>query len=104
MLREEGQQLGEALLQPRLLGLDLPDLPSAAITQIMQHPDGPTRKVADACTKMHCIVDAMQMTYPVIPVVVCLSPRIISSQSCSGQLAADACAGTKPSFWPIQTV
>lgn len=46
-VREEGQQLGEALMQPRLLGLDLPDLPSAAVTQIMQHPDGPTRKVVD---------------------------------------------------------
>lgn len=48
-VREEGQQLGEALLRPSLLGLDLPDLPSAAVTQIMQHPDGPTRKVRHLC-------------------------------------------------------
>ena len=44
-IREEGTFLGAALLHPSRLGLDLPDLPSAVITQIMQHPDGPTRKV-----------------------------------------------------------
>lgn len=49
-VREEGQQLGEALIRPSLLGLDLPDLPSAVITQIMQHPDGPTRKVLGYCS------------------------------------------------------
>ncbi len=41
----EGQQLAQALLNPSLLGKDLSDLPSATVTQIMQHPDGPTRKV-----------------------------------------------------------
>ncbi len=41
----EGQQLAQALLNPSRLGKDLSDLPSATVTQIMQHPDGPTRKV-----------------------------------------------------------
>lgn len=49
-VREEGQQLGEALIRPSLLGLDLPDLPSVVVTQIMQHPDGPTRKVIRCCS------------------------------------------------------
>ncbi len=44
-IQGEGQQLAQALLNPSLLGKDLPDLPSAPVTQIMQHPDGPTRKV-----------------------------------------------------------
>ena len=41
----EGEQLAQALLNPSLLGKDLSDLPSATVTQIMQHPDGATRKV-----------------------------------------------------------
>jgi len=44
-IQGEGQQLAQALLNPSLLGKDLSDLPSATVTQIMQHPDGPTRKV-----------------------------------------------------------
>lgn len=43
-IQGEGQRLAEALLTPSLLGKDLPDLPAATVTQIMQHPDGPTRK------------------------------------------------------------
>ena len=42
---KDAQQLAAAVLVPSLLGKDLPDLPAATITQIMQHPDGPTRKV-----------------------------------------------------------
>lgn len=44
-IQGEGHQLAQALLNPSLLGKDLSDLPSATVTQIMQHPDGPTRKV-----------------------------------------------------------
>ena len=44
-IQGEGLRLGQAALQPSLLGGDLPDLPAATVTQIMQHPDGPTRKV-----------------------------------------------------------
>ena len=44
----EQEQLTQALLNPSLLGKDLSDLPSATVTQIMQHPDGPTRKVTKA--------------------------------------------------------
>lgn len=43
-IQGEGHQLAQALLNPSLLGKDLSDLPSATVTQIMQHPDGPTRK------------------------------------------------------------
>ena len=41
----EGQQLAQAILNPMMLKKDLPDLPAAVVTQIMQHPDGATRKV-----------------------------------------------------------
>lgn len=51
-IQGEGQRLAEALLTPSLLGKDLPDLPAATVTQIMQHPDGPTRKV---CPHSHNI-------------------------------------------------
>lgn len=44
-----GEQLAQALLNPSLLGKDLSDLPSATVTQIMQHPDGATRKVTALC-------------------------------------------------------
>ena len=41
----EGQQLAQAILNPMMLNKDLPDLPAATVTQIMQHPDAATRKV-----------------------------------------------------------
>lgn len=40
----EGPQLAQAILHPMMLQKDLPDLPAATVTQIMQHPDGATRK------------------------------------------------------------
>ncbi|KAL3132514.1 hypothetical protein ABBQ32_009057 [Trebouxia sp. C0010 RCD-2024] len=40
----EGQQLAQAILTPMMLNKDLPDLPAATVTQIMQHPDAATRK------------------------------------------------------------
>ena len=47
----EGQQLAEAILHPTMLKKDLPDLPAATVTQIMQHPDGATRKVSTVLWK-----------------------------------------------------
>lgn len=41
----EGDLLGEALLQPSLMGIDSPPLAEAAFIACMSHPDPATRKV-----------------------------------------------------------
>ena len=41
----EGVQLGEALLQPALMGVEDAELPEALVSQVQQHPDAGMRKV-----------------------------------------------------------
>lgn len=52
-IESEGQQVAQAILTPMLLKKDLPDLPAAVVTQIMQHPDGATRKVYSHGKRTH---------------------------------------------------
>ena len=54
-IEHEGQQLAQAILNPMMLKKDLPDLPAAVVTQIMQHPDGATRKVHPCCGNINDI-------------------------------------------------
>lgn len=42
----EGVQLGEALLQPGLMGVEDAELPEALVSQVQQHPDAGMRKVS----------------------------------------------------------
>ena len=42
----EGVQLGEALLQPGLMGVEDAGLPEALVSQVQQHPDAGMRKVS----------------------------------------------------------
>lgn len=53
----EGQQLAQAILTPMMLNKDLPDLPAATVTQIMQHPDAATRKVPQCATCINTSTD-----------------------------------------------
>lgn len=52
-IESEGQQVAQAILTPMMLKKDLPDLPAAVVTQIMQHPDGATRKVYSSCRRTY---------------------------------------------------
>ena len=56
----EGQQLAQAIVHPIMLKKDLPDLPAATVTQIMQHPDGATRKV---CYVLPSLQDRMSYLF-----------------------------------------
>ena len=42
----EGVHLGEALLQPGLMGVEDAELPEALVSQVQQHPDAGMRKVS----------------------------------------------------------
>lgn len=52
-IEDEGQRVAQAILNPVILNKDLPDLPAATVTQIMQHPDAATRKVSQYATCMY---------------------------------------------------